>query len=525
MNPQNQYPTIQNPQNQNSMPSQQAQPNTIPPVRIPQNDMIPLDLDEINEEEEEVDVEDEGRIQGETGDQAILERLLDSVDPTAAEWNISVSFDGEIDLSFINNQGYDCIKKIVFQSPGKITHLHNIPNQVRVLYINKQQLTGCQTFFQDPKKTRLEELYMDSNPIENIDVIALFPKLRILSMKRHQCSRIEALPKTLQELYLDGGALESLHLVGPDKKGLDQLAILHIIDNRAPLILYHMPASVVDWQQGSTQVEIIREADVKSYQKEKEIKQITDYSKALETYFQLQSEYERKLFPRSHPDNTGSKAKSMPLTCIQCNQSGGTVFMRENGHYIAKCGHSANPCTLDIDLFCGVHNPARTVLAEYEETIQEAEHKIIRLRLDTVFGFMDESKSVEEAKKSIKMYQDAKAVLEKLKGRSKAFNEEVLKQRMIEWIQVNQQIHEYTNQIKEMMRQKADRKEMIRFQVDIIEPLRKKQRDLKYDMDNMYVDIDVKTSMTHLVQTPFDLDRSEELSVAEPPRVVRFVTG
>jgi len=271
----------------------------------------------------------------------------------------------------------------------------------------------------------------------------------------------------------------------------------------------------------------VEENEKKTIQKENDIKQITDYSKALETYFQLQSEYERKVFPRSHRDNDGNRTskKASKPTCIQCNQSGGTVFTRENGHYIAKCGHSANPCTLDIDLFCGVHHPARTVLAEYEETVQEAEHKIIRLRLDTVFGFTEEAKSTEEAKKSIKMYQDAKAVLEKLKGRSKAFNEEVLKQRMTEWIQVSQQIHEYTNQIKEMMRQKTDIKEMMRFQAEIIEPLRKKQRDLKYDLDNMYVDIDTKTSITRLVQTPFDLDRSEELSVAEPPRVVRFFIG
>jgi hypothetical protein len=285
-----------------------------------------------------------------------------------------------------------------------------------------------------------------------------------------------------------------------------------------------MPTSVVDWQQGSSRVDIIQASEDKSGKREKEIKQITDYTKALETYFQLKSAYERRLFPRSHPDNIGSRAGpgKAGITCIQCNQSGGSFFSREDNHYIARCGHTAKPCPLDIKLFCGIHYPAKTILAEYEETIQESEHKIIRLRLDSVFGFVDGTKSAE---KEIKMYKDAKSVLEKLKGRSKSFNEDVLKQRTEEWILISQQIHESSNQIKEMRRLKTSPHEIMRFQVDIMEPMRKKQRDIKYDMDKMYVDIDEKTSMSYLFQSSFDLDRSEELSIAEPPRVIRFITG
>jgi hypothetical protein len=467
--------------------------------------------------------------------QEILETLLDSVDPTAAEWAIPVSLEGELDLSFIENRGFDCIKKIVFQAKGRITALHNVPKQIEVLFATRQRLTSVDSFYADPTKSRLEELFLDDNPIDDVRAIALFPRLRLLSMKRHRCTEIEALPATLEELYIDGGALETLSLIsrkGTKEEDLQNLAVLHIDDNRVPLVVYHMPASVVDFQQGASQVEVIAASDEQSHKKQREIRQTTDFHKALDQYSQLLRDYERKVFPRSHPDNLGQgpAAPKAAIPCINCGQTGGTLFRRENNHYIAKCGHSARPCALDIKLFCGVHGKAATLLADYEETVRDAEQEIIRLRLETVFGFISEDASKQKAKKQIRLYEDAKAVHEKLQGRSKAFNEAVVKERLNEWAQLNQTIHEQTSQLKERMRQYKESNdpkqltELIRFQAEVLEPLRKKQREARYDPAQMYVETQVenKDSVSQLFQTAFDLDRGEELSTAEPPRVVRF---
>lgn len=466
--------------------------------------------------------------------QEILETLLDSLDPTAAEWAIPVSLEGELDLSFIENRGFDCIKKIVFQAKGRITALHNVPKQIEVLFATRQRLTSVDSFYADPTKSRLEELFLDDNPIDDVRAIALFPRLRLLSMKRHRCTEIEALPATLEELYLDGGALETLSLVsrkGTKETDLSNLAVLQVNDNRVPLVVYHMPASVVDFQQGASQVEVIAASDEQSHKKQREVRQTTDFHKALDQYSQLLRDYEKKLFPRSHPDNLGTASMAATqIPCINCGQTGGTLFRRENNHYIAKCGHAAKPCSLDIKLFCGVHGRAATLLADYEDTIRSSEQDIIQLRLETVFGFISEDASKQKAKKQIRLYEDAKAIKEKLQGRSKAFNEAVVKQRLSEWAQLNQTIHEQTSQLKERMRQYKESNdpkqltELMRFQAEVLEPLRKKQRETRYDPAQMYVETQVvnKDPLSQLFQTAFDLDRGEELSTAEPPRVVRF---
>jgi len=496
---------------------------------------VPVDLDTFDVVQEAAPADEWDEPSADMSQQEILEMLLDSVDPTAAEWAIPVALEGELDLSFIENRGFDCLKKIVFQAKGRITALHNVPHQIEVLFATRQRLTSVDSFYANPAKSKLEELFLDDNPIDDVRALALLPHLRLLSMKRHRCTEIEALPATLEELYLDGGALETLSLVsrkGTKEQDLSALSVLHIDDNRVPLVVYHMPVSVVDFQQGASQIEVIAATDEPTHKKQREIRQTTDYYKALDQYTQLLRDYEKKLFPRSHPENLGQTAAAQPPTCINCGQSGGTLFRREANHYIAKCGHSARPCALDIKLFCGVHGRAATLLADYEDTIRGAEQDIIRLRLETVFGFVSEADSKQKAQKQIRLYEDAKAVHDKLQGRSKAFHEAVLKQRLNEWAQLNQTLHEQTGQLKERMRQykeSGDPKqltELIRFQAEVLEPLRKKQRETRYDPANMYVETTQqgKHEVSQLFQTAFDLDRGEEISTAEPPRVIRFQT-
>jgi hypothetical protein len=504
-----------------------------------------LDMDTIDDmakmdttKKEEMDTTSEDLSQ-----QEWLEQLLYDVDESAPEWIITVSLQGEFDLSFIENRGYRCLKKIVFQAAGGITALHHVPKQLEVLYCTRQQLKNLATFFSNPATCHLEELYLDDNPLESIEALGYWSHLQVLSMNRHQVNEIRYLPASLEELYCKSGPLETLYLVHPVKNGtendLSRLVVLHIDGNTVPLVIYHMPSSVVDFETGNTQYHVISASQKEVHLKEKERKQETDYQKALNQYFEIKHEYERRLLPRSHPDNEGKSNNkgvdkgvvnnnNMSVLCVNCNQTGGTMFRRENNHYLAKCGHVAKPCMLDIKLFCGVYNNVGTLLSNYREQARDMEQEIIRLRLETVFGFVDEKEATKKGKQLIQMYKETKQITEKLQQKSRSFNENVLKQRLQDWNEVNQQIHEAITELKHMAQEpNILTTEIVRFQADTLVPLQKKRQQLCYEADKMHVDIfddgNQTNPVSHLIQTRFDMDHGEEINTAEPPRVIRFV--
>lgn len=460
-----------------------------------------------------------------------LERLLDEVDASASEWIISVSLQGEFDLSFVEKRGFRCLKKIVFQAAGGITALHHVPKQLEVLHCTKQRLQNVATFFSNPATCSLEELYVDDNPLESIEAVGYWTHLQVLSINRHQIREIRYLPASLEELYCKSGPLETLYLVHPVKNGTERdlahLAVLHVDGNTVPLVIYHMPTTVVDFETGATQYHIISASQKEVHVKERERKQETDYQKALNQYFQLRHEYERRMFPRSHPDNDGVTTRQATVLCVNCNQTGGTLFRRENNHYLAKCGHKAKPCALDIKLFCGVYNNVDTLLSTYQEQTRDLEQDIIRMRLETVFGFVDEQEATKQGKQRIQTYKETKQITEKIQKKSRSFNENVLKQRLQEWNEVNQQIHEATMELKRQAQEpNAVLAEWVRYQADTLVPLQKKRQQLCYE-NKMYVDIvdhgNRTNPVSHLFQTRFDMDHGEEINTAEPPRVVRFV--
>ena len=79
---------------------------------------------------------------------------------------------------------------------------------------------------------------------------------------------------------------------------------------------------------------------------------------AIKKYYQLKGEYMKK-YENSKNKITSQdiskgemkkKLKNMKVKCLNCRQFGGMVFSEKNRILSAKCGNTASPCQLDLQI-------------------------------------------------------------------------------------------------------------------------------------------------------------------------------
>jgi len=96
---------------------------------------------------------------------------------------------------------------------------------------------------------------------------------------------------------------------------------------------------------------------------------------------------------------------SVKPPCINCKRPVGTIFSnRIDNKYTAICGDKGNPCNLNIKIFNGKTINLPYILKIYQEEITDIKDTIIRQKLDTLFSYTTEEKSVELFKKELDTY-------------------------------------------------------------------------------------------------------------------------
>lgn len=117
----------------------------------------------------------------------------------------------------------------------------------------------------------------------------------------------------------------------------------------------------------------------------------------LKRYFTYKKRYENR-----KSDKTKGK-------CIGCNQNVGTIFGYENNIYFARCGSKDEPCALDIRIQRGEYVDIYELKKETLDSINNLKEDIIRLKLDVLFGFMNEEAMIalfQEKKEEIDQLED-----------------------------------------------------------------------------------------------------------------------
>ena len=331
--------------------------------------------------------------------------ILESMTKSSKELQIDEALFGDLDFSILKELGYGNMKTIILKD-GQITNIDNLPEGL--LHF---ECSGNLLITLDELPSSLKYLNVSNNHLTKLDVSNL-AELQTLVISHNKIKALEKIQVTVRELICDNNKLERL-----DLDGLTELKSLNISNNQITLI-ENLPTGVVDFKMENTpsiefRNSILPELRSENKDSEDEIKNHKNYLESLHEFFKLKNEYETKrkkmmkdAFKKEPSRKLGKLAAlSIKPPCINCKRPVGTIFSnRDDSKYTAICGDKGNPCNLNIKIFNGKTVNLPYILKIYQEDITDIKDDIIRQKLDTLFSYTSEEKSVELFKKELDTY-------------------------------------------------------------------------------------------------------------------------
>jgi hypothetical protein len=99
--------------------------------------------------------------------------------------------------------------------------------------------------------------------------------------------------------------------------------------------------------------------------------------------------------------------------CIVCKQDGGSIFTETDGQLKAMCGNISQPCGFHIEVNRGKYISLETLMNESLEEVRATKDEIIRMKLDLLFGFINEDELLDmfdevqhKLQEQLKMYAE-----------------------------------------------------------------------------------------------------------------------
>lgn len=136
-----------------------------------------------------------------------------------------------------------------------------------------------------------------------------------------------------------------------------------------------------------------------------------EYLKVLNEFYKLKNSYEQNyknkinnLKKKKSGKNLTDNIKLIKKKCIACKKNGGTIFTINHEILKAVCGHSDNPCNLNIELHKGYIIHQDEFLNQITKAIELNKTKIISTKLSLLFG-------LEEEDICLKLFKDYKTDL------------------------------------------------------------------------------------------------------------------
>jgi hypothetical protein len=150
---------------------------------------------------------------------------------------------------------------------------------------------------------------------------------------------------------------------------------------------------------------------------------------AMKRYYKLKGAYDKKYNDAKKKltatgkglsvDKIKKKLKNLRIGCINCKQSGGTLFTEDiNGRSLltAKCGHTEAPCALDIQIQQGKWMLLPTAAKMTQDSLDAIKADIINLKLDLLFGLRTEEQITEQFTTDKTTYKEQTKQLNLLTG-------------------------------------------------------------------------------------------------------------
>ena len=458
--------------------------------------------------------------------QEYINTLLNSLSHRSEVLHIKDSLHGDLDFSLLFNNGFKFLHTIILQE-GEITSIRNIPKTVHTLICPKNFLVSL-----DDLPDSLIHLEVPYNYITAYN-FTITPKLKIFHMEYNHLENLEHFSNELTEIYIQNNKLTHL-----DLKGLPNLKTLNISNNKITIV-ENLPENIVDFMMDNTpSIEFRNSLVIPIIETDKSndesIQQNINYVEALRQYYKLKNNYDTELhknrktaFEKFENKKEGKrKALEVKAKCIKCKRPVGSIFTRNNEKCSVICGDSNQPCNLNIELFHGSYMSLDYVLYMFKHDIEDIKDDIITQKLDTLFNYVSEDKSINLFKKTIELYNnDNKLFIEVLnKYNENHFNENKLELiqkkkdhifRLIEQIQLLIKEYEETGN-REVL------KTAVELQVNTLFPETRNLRLLESEIMEIKKKIHFNGKVEHFLLKNDVVLSKEDFTFGEEARVIKF---
>jgi len=452
--------------------------------------------------------------------------ILEYLNKRTRHLNLLGAWHGDLDFSILTELGFTFITSISLEE-GEITNVINIPEGVTSFICPRNLLFSLDC------PSSLTHLEIPHNYLPSIELSQCI-HLKHLNISHNNIGEIENLPSEITELYCENNELKHL-----DLRGLLELNVLHISNNNISII-ENLPENITDFEMDNNpSIEFRNSPVIPQLNKDEtgalNVKQNLNYVDALNSYFKLKNEYEKKLyvmkkkaFDGVSPNKKAGKrlAALVKGKCINCKRPVETIFSIKDKRYMAICGDVEQPCNLKIEIYNGSFSPTLDLLYFMKDDIDTIKNNIIKQKLDVLFSYTNEENSVPLFKRELENYNLDSKIYEELLDNynethhSKHRNELIQKKKNIifRYIESNRELlNEYkTSENHEIL------KTAVQLQIDNLLP---ETRNLRY-LSTELVELNDKIHKSGRIES-FLFKNDVVLSKLgfnseEPARVIQF---
>lgn len=448
--------------------------------------------------------------------------ILENTNKTSQKIHIREPLHGDLDFSILNEYGLEYVKHLTL-GPGEITSIRGLPSGLLSFECAENLLIAI-----DDLPIGLETIHLEHNYLTELDLKDTI-QLKNLFVQDNKLNTLENLPGTIVEINVSSNKLTYLNLSGTSR--VYRLNVsnnpITIIENLpqgvADLVMENTPN--VEFRNSTVDLETVRDIEADAIEKK-------NYIDALNEYFKLKTNYEnsihkmkKKIFSETESKKTAKRlVLSIKPQCIKCKRAVGTIFSKKENRYMAICGDSQNPCKLDLQIFTGDLNNFLYTLDVFKEETDRIKDAIIEQKLDTLFSYVSEEKSVELFKKELEAYNENSSILKTLlqKNDELYFNDQ--KKELID--EGRNKIYRLNENIRKLLEEYTTTgnreilKTAVSLQINELYPEVHKIFSLKNEINEV---VSGQMGGYELFHYPILLEKIDH-TFGEPPRVISFRT-
>jgi hypothetical protein len=378
----------------------------------------------------------------------------------------------------------------------------------------------------------LAEMSCSKNKINKTDGLQRLTNLRTLIINENELTKLEDLPPGLEHLEVNSNP----HLQQISLKGAQKLKYLSCLQNPRLYAIYNAPLENENFnllKEERTQLLSHEEDDESPTFKQTDDILYPILDESIAKYYEYKNRYETSRREKIHDivsDQFASvskkrrDARAVVTRCVNCRKTGGTKFWTENGHLRAICGNKTEPCNLNIDIFKGVGISSFEYMYNLlNEEVEADKREIIKLKMNTIFNYMEEKDTATKFKNVLKDYKTTEFIMNGYleNEKTRILNPDVQSTITKKMLAVQMSLRE-SREIIEEYKKTGDRRliqQAVEKHANEITPDLKMIRDLKHPVMEMVK----RKEEYYLFQLPYNMTQLYHYpDTSEKPRVIKF---